>query len=49
MIYCDKNQEYVPQDEQCYICVWYNQEEDSCKYKECIPGYIDKIEEIGNA
>lgn len=53
MIYCDKRQEYVHQDQKCDNCIFYNLKEDSCEYYLWIPGLIqhkdEEIEEIGNA
>ncbi len=52
MIYCDKRQEYVHQNEECINCIFYNRNEDFCKYEDWIPGLIkgkEEIEEIGHA
>jgi len=48
MIYCDKRQEYVHQDEECMCCTFYNRNTDSCWYEEWIPGLLKKGKDESN-
>jgi len=38
MIYCEKINNYVDQNEKCLICIFYKKNEDSCFYSEWYPG-----------
>ena len=44
MMYCDKTQNYVNQNEHCMTCIFYKREDDACDYKNWIPGLIQKEE-----
>jgi hypothetical protein len=51
MIYCKKIEDYVEQEKNCLICIFYIKNKDSCWYEEWYPGLKDgrNIEEIGHA
>ena len=38
MIYCERVNNYVFQEEKCLGCIFYEEDEDSCFYPEWIPG-----------
>lgn len=38
MIYCDKIQDYVEQEEVCIHCIFYNYDTDTCEYEDWYPG-----------
>ena len=42
MIYCDKIQDYVDQQEKCIECIFYKIDEDSCFHPDWKPGLTQK-------
>lgn len=48
MIYCDKIEDYVDQNEKCINCIFYKKQKDICDYDKWHPGLKQKNDNRDN-
>jgi hypothetical protein len=48
MIYCERVENYVEQDEKCINCIFYETEKDDCTYELFYPGLKKEKDESNN-